>query len=415
LFERRDLEPALTVWRRVIDLAPHRPESHVGYATTLRHMRHFDEADAVLEAATAQFPDASFVWTNHAVTADERGDREEALRRWQAVFERFRHEAIAYAGLGAALKMLGRMAEADALMQQGMQLFPDDPNLAINHAWVAVARGDWPEAVRRWTALRARWPDDPVIRRGLTETLMRSQLAAADAAADHVHVGTVDHASDEHARLHALMMRFESVGENCELGFVQRHFGSEPLGLFRWAGIGYTALLEALDSQFAGIGDAEYTEIVVNATSHEYHSEDSRYGMSMHTFFMEGSAAPDVIKARVCRRLVYLKDKLLNDLRDGDKIFVFNSPTPLSDAELRRLHAALLAYGPVLLLHVAPHADQAVGSVVPVDTHLWRGSLGRTGNDGRMWNIEFDAWLAICQAANRLQAEQGRAVASAPA
>ncbi len=34
------------------------------------------------------------------------------------------------------------------------------------------------------------------------------------------------------AREH-LLMQFESLGENCELGFVQDHLGVNPIGLFR--------------------------------------------------------------------------------------------------------------------------------------------------------------------------------------
>ena len=33
-----------------------------------------------------------------------------------------------------------------------------------------------------------------------------------------------------------LVLQFESIGDNCELGLVQRRAGSEPLGLLRFAG-----------------------------------------------------------------------------------------------------------------------------------------------------------------------------------
>lgn len=31
-----------------------------------------------------------------------------------------------------------------------------------------------------------------------------------------------------------LVARFESLGDNCEFGLVQRHFGAEPVGVFRF-------------------------------------------------------------------------------------------------------------------------------------------------------------------------------------
>ena len=33
-----------------------------------------------------------------------------------------------------------------------------------------------------------------------------------------------------------LVFAFESIGDNCELGMLQRHVGIEPLGLLRFAG-----------------------------------------------------------------------------------------------------------------------------------------------------------------------------------
>jgi tetratricopeptide (TPR) repeat protein len=412
LLEHRELDAALEVWRQVMETAPDRPESHVGYASTLRELAHLEEADAVLHAAAQKFPSASFVQSNYAVLADLRGAREEALRRWQTVLSRFSDEAIGYAGLGAALKMLGRYAEADDLMSQGMQRFPDDTNLAINHAWVAVAASDWAEALRRWDAMLARWPQDRLMQNGRAETAMRAALFAADETA-HVANSHAEHtATSPHADIRQMLLQFESMGVNCELGFVQRHFGAEPLGLFRWAGISYESLLAALDTQLAGIGDVEHTILTVNPNNYEYHSEDRRYGMSTHTFVQEDSAQPEDVIPKVCRRLVFLKEKFLKDLREGSKIFVFNGTEPLPDAELRRLHDALGRYGDVSLLHVAPHGEDMAGHVTRVDERLWRGGLGRTGNNGRIWDIEFQTWVSVCRAALAEHRRYERAAAS---
>jgi len=55
VYERRELEAALAVWRRLIATAPDRSEYPIGYATARRQMRRFDEADAVLQPATTLF------------------------------------------------------------------------------------------------------------------------------------------------------------------------------------------------------------------------------------------------------------------------------------------------------------------------------------------------------------------------
>ena len=36
--------------------------------------------------------------------------------------------------------------------------------------------------------------------------------------------------------LNEMLLEFESLGDNCEFGLVQRHFGAEPISLLRFAG-----------------------------------------------------------------------------------------------------------------------------------------------------------------------------------
>jgi hypothetical protein len=193
---------------------------------------------------------------------------------------------------------------------------------------------------------------------------------------------------------------------------VQRHFEAEPLGLFRWAGIAYVQLLEALDDELGGIGADENTTLDVNPNNREYFTADRRYGMNLHSFIVEGNAEAATVKMKLCRRITYLKEKLLADLRNDTKIFVFSAAQPLLDEELRRLHASLCRYRPVSLLHVAPHADLPPGAVREIDTRLWRGSLGRTGYNGRIWDIEFGSWLTICRTIKHLNAAYVQTVAA---
>lgn len=51
----------------------------------------------------------------------------------------------------------------------------------------------------------------------------------------------------------SLVARFESLGDNCEFGFVQRRSGVEDGGLLRWAVSPPEALLKAIRSRFSGV------------------------------------------------------------------------------------------------------------------------------------------------------------------
>ena len=231
---------------------------------------------------------------------------------------------------------------------------------------------------------------------------MHARLAEVDASAAPMApvVPSSPAAADQSQR--DLVLRFESIGENCELGFVQRHFGAEPLGVFRWAGISYGALIDALGSRLEGIGDPQQTDLLINPNNNEYYTQDRRYGMSMHTFILQGGASSNSVKNKMCRRLVYLREKLIEDFADPSKIFVFNSASPLTDEDLMRLRRALDAYGATPLLHVAPHPHMPPGAVAPASERVWRASLGRTGYDGRVWNVEFESWEKICALAAEL-------------
>ena len=81
-------------------------------------------------------------------------------------------------------------------------------------------------------------------------------------------------------------MGFESLGENCELGFVQRHFGAEPIGLLRWAGISLDKLRHGLATAFDRVGTEAMTEMHVNPSNQEYFTTDKVYGLNMHTFIL---------------------------------------------------------------------------------------------------------------------------------
>ena len=61
---------------------------------------------------------------------------------------------------------------------------------------------------------------------------------------------------------------------------------------------------------------------------------------------------------RICRRLAYLRRKLLNDLREAEKIFVWRQGiTNLSDDALASLHEAMRQYGDNTLLYVRYRDD----------------------------------------------------------
>jgi Flp pilus assembly protein TadD len=389
---------ALARWTKLISVHPHVPEGYVGVGTALRQLRRFDEADACLVDAVARFPLACFVAANYAVNADENFDRTEALRRWQVVRDRFPDEAIGYAGLGAALKWCGSFDAADALLSDGMRRFPHDSNIAINHLLVAAFRRDWREAARRWDTLRQRFPDDPRVKAGWPT--IRYHLELADVEAPPLNPDG-DAAVWPHREF---FLRFASLGENCEFGFVQRHYGAEPLDLVRWTGISYDRLLQGLQTGFEGLGSPENAVVAPDPENIEYHLVDTTLDLDIHTSVFVGEEAPDRVLDKTCIRLRFLRTKLCRDLQTADKIFVFLSRSPLEASQCHALHAAIRRYGPSRLFCVRPHDAAHPPGLVEMDAEgVLHGFLDRTGNDGTRWGeISLDLWRVICKRAYHL-------------
>jgi tetratricopeptide (TPR) repeat protein len=96
-----------------------------------------------------------------ARNAADRHDWLEALSCWEAVLTSDPSYAVAYAGAGNALRELGRLDEAERILGDGAERFPDSGAIAVARAWLANARHNWPEALSRWERLRERFPENP--------------------------------------------------------------------------------------------------------------------------------------------------------------------------------------------------------------------------------------------------------------
>jgi hypothetical protein len=259
--------------------------------------------------------------------------------------------------------------------------------------------------------LIGRWPNDQSILEGRGETMARQHLMEIDSRPAISAPSTVSQSlrtsTQKGAQEGRVLMQFESIGENCEFGLVQRHFGVEPLGLLRWVSLAPDALCLALEERFEALDDVDDLEI--RLIGPEYHAVGRRYRMQMHTHIVEseykGSATQ--LKAQMFRRLRYLKDKLIADLTAAEKILVWQSGvgSSLSEDTVLRMHRAILAYGNNTVLVVRRHDDQRRGAVIDKRIPgLLVASLHQvdrvSGIDGKIRVASpFTAWLALCRQA----------------
>ena len=199
-----------------------------------------------------------------------------------------------------------------------------------------------------------------------------------------------------------LVMRFDSLGDSCEFGLMQRETGAERLGLFRYAGtLSTSALVRGIDSSFAGFATKEDLEF--HLAQDEWIGVSRQYGYVFHTRRFQPFITEDQIREEESARLSFLARLLLEDIEDGNKIFVrraggFEGTDP--EDGMQELYRALRAVGPAKLLWVSP------GDVAPAVVHLgdglYRGYIGRLAPYENAYDFSAADWIALLSLAGKM-------------
>ncbi len=436
--KRRDWAEALRRWDEVAHAFPYFSLGCIAKGDILQNLGNLDEAEEIFRAAMQKFPDDEWAAIRHAGISVQKRDWAEALRRWGFLRERFPGELIGVLGQAEALRELGRFENAEAVLTEASERFPRNEWLIIGLARTAMAAGVWDETLtelERFDAAKAvldraasRFPQDaPALYVGLGNAFIEAgrldeaEAVSADAIArfpndpavktlraqivgegsrpdQSAAAGTTFSRSEVTAS--ELMMNFESLGDNCEFGFVQRFHGAEPLGLLRFSMMPYDLLMSALENRFEGVGDPDNTILEVDELHQEFMISDKRYNMAAHTFTYVTAIDRQKFFEQQCRRLTYLRRKLIADLENCEKILVFRSLEFLSDQQIRALFRRIKAYGPNTLLCVRPQTDPAEGDgrVEQLDDRLWVGHIRIIPSVlMQMENIAQTSWLKVCR------------------
>ncbi len=396
-FSRGRRSEALARWRRTRDTFADDPNVHLGAADAYYDADALDEAELAARDAAARFPADHRFRALFARVASRRGDHAEALRRWAAIRASFPDVAEVYSGSGAALIEAARLAEAETLLTEALQRFPHDYELERQLARTLSLGGEHRRAMPLWEALYRRAADINAIRNDLRDVLWRARLDQADAATPAFEIPAIlledTVATDRATR--DLLMRFESLGDTCEFGILQRRFGAEPLGLLRWASVDPPDLLAALRSRFEGVGTPEQTTIGV--TNGAYWLLDTRFNFYFATFTLEKFEPREPFYVDQCQRVRFLRRSMLETLEAGKSILVYKYDPAYSTAQLFELHDAVRSYNQrAMLLGVRlQQPDHPSGSVEVLREGLLAGYIDRFSDV----DLSIETWLAICRQA----------------
>ncbi|HWB49786.1 MAG TPA: tetratricopeptide repeat protein [Stellaceae bacterium] len=398
---RKDWPEAVRRWALVRDHAPERIEGYLRGARALWQSGRSDEAESVAAAGLAREPENMDLVAESAWAATVRQDWPKALLRWMLVHETQPERLDARIGAARALRMAGRLDDAEALLTASLADHPDNADLLIEHVWLGVARRDWPTAAARFAHARQTAQDPARVEANLRWIADRLSSAPAPQPAPAAPA----EAGAEEISASALMLSFESLGERCDFGAVQRHFGVEPLGLLRFAWSRFESLIAALEDRFAAVGTAEDTGF------EQYRDETilrmKKYGLIFHTFVEGMHDQPadrrEAFYQQQRRRLTFLKDKLVADLDDPQKIYVYATNEAASNAHVRRLFAALRSYGRNSLLYVRPATDnRPVGTVEAFEDGLYVGYFPGLNDFIAGNSPPLELWRGLCLQTYRL-------------
>ena len=195
-----------------------------------------------------------------------------------------------------------------------------------------------------------------------------------------------------------LATRFESVGDNCEFGLVQRRCDTEPLGLLRFSGAFSNDIVRGIEQGFEGIGDpADITPRLEGTGKREFMIHERKYGLIYHTFVYEGERTPELLRQQEATRLKFLRRKFLEELDGGEKIFVFKRSSPVPESEILPLFLALNLNGPNTLLWVVPEEPgHSAGTVEVLMNGLLKAYIDRFAPGDNAHDFSFETWMRIC-------------------
>jgi capsular polysaccharide biosynthesis protein len=259
--------------------------------------------------------------------------------------------------------------------------------------WGDVFESDLPPGEpRQW------FVDLDIVTRRLTEISewLAVRRVTSDAITPVIHHHVSEKPVDE------VMLAFESLGDNCEFGLVQRQAGVEPLGLFRFAGMHLFKIVAALEAKLEGIGTVDTINVYPGGEPGPNRRElivhetwlDTRY----HTFIMEGEIDPAELRQREGKRLAFLRRKMLENLSTGEKIWVWREWGLDDPTRLQPLLNVLRSYGPnTLLLVVAADDDHPSGTVERLDRDFIKGYVERLAPYVNGTDICYLAWFEMCE------------------
>lgn len=199
--------------------------------------------------------------------------------------------------------------------------------------------------------------------------------------------------------------RLESLGDNCEIGFVFDRIGHKSGGLFRWTAMGTKSLLALLQGRLENLYDYEN----IRPTSDDMVGE-SRYNIFWHSemfsHIVDGQRVyrmPEEERRAIYEREVVkraaLVEKFHERLKAGNTIFVLKANSGIEPALIDAIEAELTAMAggarfEILYLRKTSEGEKP-GTLIKTSPRRWEGLVSFFAPYDKADQYDFDSWQSI--------------------
>jgi tetratricopeptide (TPR) repeat protein len=399
--QRGDWVTAVQRWSELVRRFPQAAEPHIGLASAawdgaLRCEREF-------RAGRVPQPRSEPVLFARADIMQRAGRLAGAEAAWRDAFARFPNSLAIRRRLVAILRTNGKFDEAIEMAERFIQDAADDYPILKDRALAHADRRTWPQALaclEQMVTLFGDGPKAPRLRHEVAHVLL---LARTDQGAADPTLGSpfeipaslvrfCDEKAPQTDALRNLVMRFESLGNGCDFGLVQRRCGAEPISLLRWSTVPSPGLIDGLAAEWEGVGEPGQTVLSTEERTGELYTLDSRYKLRMHTFTLATQIDREKFFRQQCRRLTFLRRQFLDDARAGERIYVYRCF--LGD-DMAAILAGLRRYNPAnrLLCVCKEDRQHPAGVLSALADGLYLGAVKRFSQV----DADYKSWLSLCE------------------
>ncbi len=168
LMDRREYEKGLLLYRS-LPWGTYGEIKCNGIARALTEMGDYDEARRVLDVGLRRYPDSYPLWVAMGALCETVGDYFEALKCLDVALEYafFDEDSAALYNKALVLMRIGCYEEAQEIIEELIERYPEDPKYLIQRGFLALKRGYPEEALRYYQEAMEIWKEDPNLNDGI--------------------------------------------------------------------------------------------------------------------------------------------------------------------------------------------------------------------------------------------------------